>query len=48
MSKKHFKRFWGSIPAASDIIVTKQDGSKAVIRVNGKGDAAKTIRSGKK
>lgn len=48
MSKKNFKRFWGSIPTASDIIVTKKDGSKAVIKVNGKGDAAKAIRSGKK
>jgi len=43
-----YKRFWSSIPKASDIKVTKANGQIEFIRVTNKKHAAKTIRDGRK
>jgi len=40
-------RFWTSIPKASDIKITKADGTVTYQKVNNKADAAKVIRKAK-
>jgi hypothetical protein len=40
-------KFWTSIPKASDIKITKADGTVTYQKVNNKAYAAKVIRKGK-
>lgn len=41
------RRFWSSIPQASDIKITHADGTVTYQQVKNKADAAKVIRKGK-
>ena len=45
---KKYRKFWSSIPQASDIKVINPNGTVDYIQVDGKKDAAKAIRDGRR